>query len=128
MNISESGKVNNFLGVYYKWGHGAKGTYAKITMYKDVKKVVEGYKNYNESDLKVQKTTGDPETTLSKSDLKGSDHINNYSSFLGQLMWNTTKVGPDRANVSRYLMVYISYPGPEHWKVLGRFIGHLKDK
>ena len=100
MNISESGKVNNFLGVYYKWGHGAKGTYAKITMYKDVKKVVEGYKNYNKSDLKVQKTTGDPDTNLSKSDLKGSDHINNYISFVGQLMWYRTKVGHDVANAA----------------------------
>ena len=31
-NIQESGKVKKFLGVYYKWGHDAKGTYAKITM------------------------------------------------------------------------------------------------
>ena len=41
-NISESGKVRNFLGVYYEWGCNAKGTYAKMTMEKDVKNIVEG--------------------------------------------------------------------------------------
>ena len=28
-NIKESVKVKNFLGVYHKWGHNAKGPYAK---------------------------------------------------------------------------------------------------
>ena len=41
-NISESVKVKNFLGVYYEWGHDAKGKYAKNTMEKDVKNIVEG--------------------------------------------------------------------------------------
>ena len=31
-NISESGKVKKFLGVYHEWGHYEKGTYAKMTM------------------------------------------------------------------------------------------------
>ena len=35
-NISESRKVKKFLGVYYKCGHDAKGTYAKMTIEKDV--------------------------------------------------------------------------------------------
>ena len=39
-NISESGKVKNFLGVYYKWVHDAKVMYTKMTMEKDVKKLV----------------------------------------------------------------------------------------
>ena len=28
-NIQESGKVKKFLGVYYEWGHDAKGFYTK---------------------------------------------------------------------------------------------------
>ena len=39
-------------------------------MYKDVNKIVEGYENYNGSDVKVQKTPGDPVMTLSKSNLE----------------------------------------------------------
>ena len=41
-NISESGKIKKFLGFYYEWGHDSKGTYAKTTMEKDVKKLVAG--------------------------------------------------------------------------------------
>ena len=41
-NISESVKVNNFLGFYYEWGHYAKGEYVKTTMNKYAKKLVEG--------------------------------------------------------------------------------------
>ena len=41
-NISESRKVNNFMGFYYEWGHYAKGEYAKMTVNKYVKKLVEG--------------------------------------------------------------------------------------
>ena len=39
-NIQDSRKVNNFLGVYYEWGRDADGLYAKMTMDKDVKKLV----------------------------------------------------------------------------------------
>ena len=35
----------------------------------DLKKLVEGYKNYMGSDLRIQKNTRDQGTTLSKSDL-----------------------------------------------------------
>ena len=66
--------------------------------------------------------------TLSKSDLAEPDHINNYISFVGQLMWYTTKVVPDVTNAARELAVHMSHPGPKHWKALGHLIGYLKDK
>ena len=69
-NISESRKVNNFIGVYYEWVRDVKGTYAKITMDTDVKKLVEFYEKYTGSDIKVQKNPGGPGTTLSKSELE----------------------------------------------------------
>ena len=61
--------MKNFLGVYYERGRDAKVIRAKITMEKDLKKIVEGYENYTGNDVKVQKTPGVPGTTLSKSDL-----------------------------------------------------------
>ena len=64
--------------------------------------------------------------TLSKSGLEKSDNINKYISLLGQLMWSTNKVLPDVANAARELVVHMSHPGPEHWKVLVRLIGYLK--
>ena len=39
-NISESGKVKKFLGVYYEWGIYSKGTYEKTTLDKDTNKLV----------------------------------------------------------------------------------------
>ena len=91
-----------------------------------MKKLVEGYEEYTGSDLRVQKTPGSPGTTLSKSDLEEPDNINEYISFVGQLMWYTTKVGTDAENAARELEVHMSHPGPEHWKALGRLIGYLK--
>ena len=46
LNISWSGKVNNFTGFYYEWGYYAKVLYAETTMNKYVKKLVEGYEKY----------------------------------------------------------------------------------
>ena len=75
-NVSEFVKVKKFLGFYYKWGHDAKGTYAKTTMEKDVNNLLEGCENYTGSDLRVQKTPGALGTTLSKSDLEELDNTN----------------------------------------------------
>ena len=41
--------------------------------------------------------------------------MNKYKSFVGQLMWYMTKVGPDVAKMKKELAVYIVHPGPEHW-------------
>ena len=102
--------------------------FAKMTMEKDVNKIVEGYEKYTGSDLRIQKITGDPGTTPSKSDLEDPDNIIKYRSFVGQSMWYTTKVVPDVANSARELAVHISHPGPEHYKTLGHLIGYLKGK
>ena len=77
-----------------------KGPYAKITMDKDVKKLVEGYKRFTGCGLNVQKNPGSLGTTLIKNDLEEPDNMNKYSSFVGQLMWYTTKVGPDVVNAA----------------------------
>ena len=92
--------------------------YAKMIMYKDMMKFVEGHKQYYGCDLKVQKTPGDPGTTLSKSNLEKPDNINKYRSFVEQLMWYKTKVGTDAANRARELAVHIIHPGKEHRKAL----------
>ena len=76
-NIQEYRKVKNVLGVYYEWDRDAKGTYAKIIMGKDVKKLVEVYKKYTGIEIKVYKNPGAPGTTLSKSDLEESYNIDN---------------------------------------------------
>ena len=63
-----------------------------MAMEKYVEKLVEGCDKYNGRKIKVHKNTG---MTLSKSDLEEPYNIDKYISFLGQVMWYTTKVGPD---------------------------------
>ena len=47
---------------------------------------------------------------------------------MGQLMWYTTKLGPDVENAARELAVYMSYTGPENCKALEHMIGYIKGK
>ena len=70
------------------------------------------------SDLRIQKTPGDPGTTLNKSDLEDPDNINKYISSVGQLMWYTNNVGSDVENATRELEVQMSHPGMQHCKAL----------
>ena len=68
-NIQESWKEKKFFRVYHEWGRNTKGPYAIMTMKKNVNKLVDGYKKFIGSDIKVQKTSGAPGTTLGKSEL-----------------------------------------------------------
>ena len=68
-NIKEYGNVKKFIGVYYKWGHDAKGSNEKMTT-KDIKQLVDGYEKFIGSGVKFQKTPGATGTTLSKCDIE----------------------------------------------------------
>ena len=104
--------MKKFIGVYYEWVHDYKVLEEKITMKKDVKKLVDGYNKYTGRGVKVQKTPGSTGMTLCKIKLKEPTDIENYRSFVGQIMWYTMKVGPDMANTERELDVHMSNPGP----------------
>ena len=77
-NIQYYREVKKFLRVQYEWGRDAKGSYKKMTMEKDVRKLVEDYEKNNGGDVKVQETPGTPGTTPSKSDVEEPQDINNY--------------------------------------------------
>ena len=66
--------------------------------------------------------------TLGKSDVEEPYNINEYRSFVGQIMWYTIKVGPEMANTEREFEVHMSNPRTEHPKALGDFIVYLKVK
>ena len=74
--------------------------------------MVKGYEKCTGSDVKVHKTPGAPGTTLSESELEETKDIDKYRSFVGQLMWYTSKVGPDVENSARELAFHTSNPGP----------------
>ena len=90
--------------------------------------MVEFYDNYTRSDDKVQKIPSAPGATLSKSDLEEPYHIAKYISFVGQILWYTTKVASDVSNASRELALHVIHPGLEHYKALVHLIGCLKGK
>ena len=83
-------------------------------MKKDVKKLEKGYKKHTGSEVKLQKIPSATGMTLSKSHLEGNQYINNNMSLVGQLMWYTTKVGPDVASTSISFSVHMSNHEPEH--------------
>ena len=80
-NIRESRKVN-FFKVYYEWGCDAKGSYCKMTMEKDVNKLVEEHEKFIGSDTKVQKKCGDTGTNLSKSEFEEPKDMDKYRSLV----------------------------------------------
>ena len=44
-NIQESGEVKKFIGVYFEWGNNAKVLHHKMTLEKEVNKMVYGCEN-----------------------------------------------------------------------------------
>ena len=42
-------------------------------------------------------------------------------------MYLVTKILPEGSNAARDLTKHFSNPGPEHWKAVGRMVGHLKE-
>ena len=69
-------------------------------MEEDINILVDGYEKFTESELKVQKTTGDPIMTLSKIKLKYYTDIYKYRLFMVQIMWYTANVGLDVSRVA----------------------------
>ena len=80
--IQKSGKLKKFIVVNYKWCHYDKVPYKKMTMDKDIKILVDGYRKFTGSDFKVQKTPGDPGTTICNRKIKDPADIDKYRSFM----------------------------------------------
>jgi hypothetical protein len=49
-----------------------------------------------------------------------------YRSFVGQIMFYTTKLGPQLGNATSALSGFMGNPGEKHWNALGRLIGYMK--
>ena len=49
-----------------------------------------------------------------------------YRKIVGKDMYLVTKVLPEGGNAARDLTKHFSNPGPDHWKIVGWVVGHLK--
>ena len=125
-NIVKEDTVRKHLGVDYEFYRDEYGDMcAKCTMDKKVKDIVKSYEEFIGAEAKVFQSPGAPNSVLDKNEGEVVD-INEYRSFVGRIMFFSTKIGPKLSNAVRDLARHMSNPGDPHWKALGRAIGYMK--
>ena len=124
--ITRDGVISKHLGVYYEWGVNTEGKrYCRARMKKKVDAAVTSYENHVDKEVHTHRTPGIPNLQLVKHNGEPDD-IDMYRSFVGQVMFFTTKVGLKTGAATCALSAHMSNPGPIHWKALERLIGFLK--
>ena len=124
--ITRGGILRKHLGVDYEWGVQDDGkAFCKATMDKKVNTTIAQYEKYIGKEAKVYDSPGKPHEYLEKHDGDPID-VEMYRSFVGQVMFFTTKLGPKIGNATRALSGFMSNPGEPHWTALGRLIGYMK--
>ena len=112
--------LKKHLGVDYEWGVLPNGKlFCKATMDKKVNTLVEAYEKYIGKEVKIYETPGKPHKYLSKSEDDEPVDIDQYRSFVGQLMFFTTKLYPKSGTSTRALSEFMSNPNETHCKSIG---------
>ena len=125
--ITRGDILKKHLGVDYEWGLLPNGkSYCKATMVKKVDALVKAYEEHIGKEVKIYETPGKPHEYLAKSEETEPVEVEKYRSFVGQLMFFTTKLCPKTGTATRALSGFMSNPNETHWKALGRVIGYLK--
>jgi hypothetical protein len=129
-NITELGRLNKYLGLWYKWGRDKDGPFVKATMNDMAETIIGDYEKHVGRTIKEAKTPGFPGTTLTKSSDKEAEGIETekYRSLVGKIMYYVVKIAPDCANAARELSQYMAQPTAEHWRAMERLVGYLKHK
>ena len=124
--ITRGGILRKHLGVDYEWGLQDDGrAFCKATMDKKVNATIAQYEKHIGGKVKVYDSPGKPHEYLEKHEGDPID-IEMYRSFVGQVMFFTTKLGPKLGNATRALSGFMGNPGEVHWSALGRLIGYMK--
>lgn len=125
-NITRDDVISKHLGVKYEWGTREDGmAFCKATMDKKVNATVDYYEKYIGKPVKEYSTPGVPNENLTKYDGDPID-IDEYRSLVGKIMFFSTKVCPKIGAAIRALSAYMSCPGPDHWRAMGRLVGYMK--
>ena len=90
-----------------------------------VKETTRNHEDHIGREVKVCESSGEPNEFLSKNEGEAID-IDGCRSFVGQLMFSATKLGPKLGNAIRASSSFVSSLGAMHWAALGRVIGCMK--
>ena len=99
--------------------------YCKAAMNKKAEALIDSYEKYICKKAKIYQTPGIPHETLQKHD-RDPINIDQYPSFVGQVIVFTTKMSIKTGAAIWALSSYMSNFGPTHWKALGRPVGYIK--
>jgi hypothetical protein len=130
-NITELGRLNKYLRLWYEWGRDKDGPFVQATMNDMAETIIDYYKKYVGPTIKEAKTPGFPGMTLTKSTDDQAEGINTdkYRSLDGKIMYYVVKIAPECVNAVRELsQYYMSKPTAEHWRAMERLVGYLKHK
>ena len=124
--ITRDGELSKHLGVEYTWAKSNDGKmFCQATMSKKIDAIVNEYEKYKSKPVKEQSTPGIPNQNLTKNEGEIID-IDAFRSFVGKLMFVSTKVCPKIGAATRALSSHMSNPGKQHWTAMDRLIGYLK--
>ena len=95
-------------------------------MTKKADSLVQEYEKFINNEVKTYETPGKPNEYLKKDDDIMPVDIDKYRSFVGQIMFLSTKLCPKIGAAKRALSGFMSCPNEDHWKALDRVIGYIK--
>ena len=86
-----------------------------------IEEIVANFENHLGRKIKIYASPGKPSEYLRKNE---GDPINieKYRSFVGQILFFTTKLSIKTGNACRALSGFLSNPGEQHWIALERLI------
>ena len=124
--ITNRGFLKKHLGVDYEWAIQDDGkAFCKVNMDSKVKETIRKYEEFIGREAKVCESLGKPNRHLIKNEGEAID-IDDCRSFVGQLTFFTTKLGPKIGNATRELSGFMSSLGATHWHALGKAMDCMK--
>ena len=126
LKIERLGPLRKHLGVWWEFCTDDDGEiYLEASMEKMRNEIILDFEKATGKPVKLFTTPAYPGTTLSS--YEGEPvQLTEFRSILGKLLYYVNKIAPAMLNSVRELSSHMSMPGPDHWKAMGRVVGHLK--
>jgi hypothetical protein len=126
LKIERLGQIRKHLGVWWTFCEDESGEiYLKADMEDMREDIITKFEQLTGKAVQEYQTPAYPNNPLVKNDGEPIWRTE-YQSFIGQILYYTTKIAPPMANAVRELSSHMSNPSKEHWKALERTIGYLK--